>query len=284
LGLLAIVAIVSSLAGCPTPRDPKKAQTRLELAKDLLAKGQDQAAEAEIKKAIAFDPRNEESHLVYGLIYVTRAARDVELMERKNCLEGAEKDALKEKVDEAMRRADEHFARATELAPDYGEAWMNRGVVAIHFGDWERAVEHLNQALAHAARLTSEALARTNLGWALYKNQDFTHATTELLQATQLVPNLCIAHYRLAQVYFDRERYEDALAQLQPFASGPGGEAPKCQPVLEALNLGGQASLRVNDIDGALPWFQRCVEVAEASCIARHCMKMLDGLGAGASP
>jgi len=281
LGLLVITLISVSLTACPVTRDPKRAQTRVDLAKDLLVKGQDQQAESELKKAIAFDPRNEEAQLVYGLVYVTRAARDVDLMERKNCLDGSERDTLKAQVDESMHAAGEHFKRATELAPDYGEAWMNRGVVAMHFGDWDQATKYLRESLAQAARLTSEALARANLGWALYKQEDFPHATTELLQATQLVPNLCLARYRLAQVYFDRERFEAALEELAVFAPGEGETPPLCQPVLEALNLGGQASLRLNDIEGAIPWFQRCIEAAKDSCIAQHCSKMLDELGAG---
>lgn len=273
------IATFSLLASaCPSARDPERSRTRVDLAKDLLSKGQDVAAETELKKALALDPKNEEAHLVYGVLYVTRAARDTDLVEHQNCLAGAEEDTLRKQIDEAMKNADRHFARATELAPDYGEAWMNRAVVDMHFGDWDKAVDHLNQALANAARLSSEALARTNLGWAEFQKKDYAHATTELLQATQLVPNFCLAHYRLAAVFFDRERYDEALTELAPF-SPQGDKATACAPVLEAYYLGGQVSLRTHDIEGAVPWFQRCIEAAPRSCMAKQCKMALEELG-----
>jgi Tfp pilus assembly protein PilF len=267
--------------GCPAPRDLQRSQTHVDLAKDLLGKGQDTAAETELKKAIAFDRRNEEAFLVYGLVYLIRAAHTENLIERENCLGGAEADGLRKDSDEYMRVAEQHFERATTLAPDYGEAWMDRAVVAMHFRDWDRAIELCKRALENASRLQSEALARTNLGWALHQKKEFARATTELLQAVQLTPNLCLAHFRLARVLFDRERFEEASDELSPFAPLTTGEHAPCAPVLEALYLGGQASLRNHDIQAAVPWFQQCIEAAPRSCMAKQCEAALSELGAG---
>jgi Tfp pilus assembly protein PilF len=273
-------------AGCPAPRDLQRSQTHVDLAKDLLGKGQDTAAESELKKAIVFDGQNEEAYLVFGLVYLLRAAHTENLVERENCLGGAEADGLRKDSDEFMRTAAQHFEHATKLAPDYGEAWMDRAVVAMHFRDWDRAVEFCKRALENAARLQSEALARTNLGWSLHQKKDSARATTELLQAVQLTPNLCLAHFRLARVFFDRDRFEEAAAELSPFQpqASDGAEAAKpaaCAPVLEALYLGGQASLRNHDIQAAVPWFQQCIEAAPRSCVARQCETALSELGAG---
>ena len=276
--------------GCPAPRDLQRSQTHVDLAKDLLGKGQDTAAESELKKAIAFDARNEEAFLVYGLVHLIRAAHTENLVERENCLGGAEADGLRKDADAAMRLAARHFETATGLAPDYGEAWLNRAVVAMHFDDWDRAIDFCRKSLENAGRLQSEALARTNLGWALHQKKDTARATTELLQAVQLTPNLCLARFRLARVLFDRDRFEEASAELASFAPvsvAPlgGGEAapvrPACAPVLEALYLGGQASLRSHDLQAAVPWFQQCIEAAPRSCMAKQCETALSELGAG---
>ena len=275
--------------GCPVPRDVRRSQTHIDLAKDLLGKGQDTAAESELKKAITFDGENEEAFLLYGLVYLIRAAHTENLIERENCLGGAEADTLRHDSDVAMRTAARHFEHATALAPDYGEAWMNRAVVAMHFGDWDRAIDYCRKSLENAARLQSEALARTNLGWALHHKKDTARATTELLQAVQLTPNLCLAHFRLARVLYDRDRFEEASAELAPFAptlpdeggAGTGAAQAACAPVLEALYLGGQASLRNHDIQAAVPWFQQCIEAAPRSCVAKQCETALSELGAG---
>jgi Tfp pilus assembly protein PilF len=274
-------------AGCPAPRDMQRSQTHVDLAKDLLGKGQDTAAESELKKAVVFDGQNEEAFLVLGLVYLLRAAHTENLVERENCLDGAEAAGLRKDSDEFMRTAAKHFEHATRLAPDYGEAWMDRAVVSMHFRDWDLAVDFCRRALENAARLQSEALARTNLGWALHQKKDTARATTELLQAMQLTPNLCLAHFRLARVFFDRDRFEEAAAELQPFQptsvsdAGEPGKPAACAPVLEALYLGGQASLRSHDISAAVPWFQQCIEAAPRSCVAKQCESALSELGAG---
>jgi type IV pilus assembly protein PilF len=173
-----------------------------------------------------------------------------------------------------------HFGQAVKLAPDYGEAWMNWGVVALHDAQWDKAVEYSTKALANGARLVSEPLARTNLGWAYYKDGDLSHATTELLQALQLEPNYCLARYRLAQVYFDRERFDEAAELLTVYQAAEQGKPPLCaRPVLEALYLGGQNSLRNHDIESAVQWFQQCIEAAPRSCVAHQCEKALGELG-----
>jgi len=287
--ILAMMLSTGSVAwlasGCPAPRNLQRSQTHVDLAKDLLGKGQDTAAESELKKAIAFDARNEEAFLVFGLVYLIRAAHTENLVERENCLTGEEAAGLRKDSDAFMRTAAKHFEHATSLAPDYGEAWLNRGVVSMHFGDWDRAIGFCRKALENAGRLQSEALARTNLGWALHQQKDSARATTELLQAEQLTPNLCLVHFRLARVLFDRERFEEASAELAPFAPAEADDGSMnralCAPVLEALYLGGQASLRNHDLQGAVPWFQQCIEAAPRSCLAKQCETALSELGAG---
>jgi tetratricopeptide (TPR) repeat protein len=123
-----------------------------------------------------------------------------------------------------------------------------------------------------------------NLGWALHHRKASARATTELLQAVQETPNLCVARYRLARVLFDRERFDEAGEQLAWFSPvvAEGASAPaacSAPPVLEALYLGGQTSLRNRDIEGAVPWFQRCIEAAPRSCVARQCEQALGELG-----
>jgi hypothetical protein len=87
--MIQAVALLT-LSACPPPRDHERSQTRVDLCKDLISKGEDIAAETECKKALAYDPQNEEAHNVYGIVWVVRAARNVDLVERAECLSGSE--------------------------------------------------------------------------------------------------------------------------------------------------------------------------------------------------
>src|SRR5262245_32057523 len=158
--------------GCAGTRDVVRAQNRLDLAKDLLSKGELQAAEGEAKTALELDPRSEEAHNLLGLVALSRARQNAQLTERSDCLSASDASALRAESDDYMRAAAAHFEKATDLAADYGEAWENRGVVAMYFHDWDRAIDLEKKALTHIGRLDSSQLARANLGWAYFQKQD----------------------------------------------------------------------------------------------------------------
>jgi hypothetical protein len=171
-----------------------------------------------------------------------------------------------------MRTAGAHFERATSIAPDYGEAWANRAVVAMYFHDWDRAIELGKQALGHLERLESPALVHANLGWAYHQKQDHAMAVTELLQANQGAQYFCLGKYRLASVYFARKEYDRTADVLAPLFA----DERLCPPLQEAQYLGGQAFLRLRDRDAAARAFSSCVAIAPRSCQARECRKALE--------
>jgi tetratricopeptide (TPR) repeat protein len=259
------------VTGCGTTRDSVRAQSRLELAKDLLYKGEIPGAEAEVRKALALDARSDEAHNVLGLIFVSRARANQQLMEKADCLSREDAAALRGESDEHMRAAEKEFEAATEISPEYGEAWENRGVVAMYFHDWDRAIELELKALANLERLDSAPLARANLGWAYFQKRDFVHAITELLQANQGRQYFCLGKFRLASVHFARKEWQDAADSLAPMFK----DDKLCPPLQEAQYLGGQTFLRLHDRDAATRAFTSCVEMAPKSCQARDCQKAL---------
>jgi tetratricopeptide (TPR) repeat protein len=174
-----------------------------------------------------------------------------------------------------MKTAGEEFAKAIEMAPDYGEAWENRAVVAIYFHQWDQAIEYEQRALANLARLDSSELARANLGWAYYGKQDLVHAQTELLQANQGPRYFCLGQYRLASVYFARNDFEQTAAALKPTLT----DDKLCPPMQEARYLGGEALARLHDHEAAARAFNECVAMAPRSCQARECKKALAEVG-----
>jgi Tfp pilus assembly protein PilF len=260
------------MTGCGSARDTTKAETRLDLARDLLARGEVSGAEAEAKKALGYDSRSEEAHNLLGLVRLLRAQQNNQLAEKADCLKGSDAEALRLQSDQEMHAAEGSFRKAVELAPDYGEAWNNRAVVAMYFHDWEKAADFEQKALEHLERLENPPLARANLGWAYYQKQDFVHAVTELLQANQQVTRFfCLGKYRLAEVYFARKEFEQAAEAVRPMLDDP----KLCPPLQEAAYVGAQSFIRLHDLGTAKKALQACVDMAPKSCQARECRKAL---------
>jgi tetratricopeptide (TPR) repeat protein len=268
---VSLAAASSTVTSCGGTRDVVRAQNRLDIARDLLGKGETVGAESEAKRALDHDPRSEEAENLLGLVHVLRAQQGTALIEKADCLSADDAAALRATADEHMRTAGKHFARASELAPDYGEAWANRAVVAMHFHDWDTAIEHGKRALGHLERLESAALTHANLGWAYHQKQDYVLAITELLQANQGPQYFCLGKYRLASVYFARKEFDKTAEALAPIFA----DASLCPPLQEAQYLGGQAYLRLRNHDAAQKAFSACVAMAPKSCQALECKKAL---------
>jgi Tfp pilus assembly protein PilF len=256
------------LTGCPpanTEESAKKSNDRLLIAKDFLKKGEFEAAESESDKAIAYQETNEEAFLVRGLTKYLRAVQDEQLLEIDDCLTGIDAEVLRKKLDGFLVAADTDFAKAADLAPDYGEAWADRGLVATLQGDGEKAVEYLTHALQDPARLGDIGIARSNLGWAYFKKGDVVQAAAELLQATQYHPHLCVPTYRLGRVYFERKEWEKAAEQFQDVS-----DQPACRSQESSLYLM-KTRIEQGLTDEARAARDACLAMSPKSCVAAQC-------------
>jgi Tfp pilus assembly protein PilF len=267
-------------ATCGTRRDTPRSRNRVDLAKDYLGKGELEAAETEVKKAVGFDAENEDAYNVWGLIYVVRANNATNLYQVHDCIEGVERDALASEADDNMRLAAEKFDQAIKLGADFGEAYQNRAVVAMHFKDWDRAIELERQALGYPERLDPRSIqvARANLGWAQFQKGNAVQAVKELLQAS--TPNsggyFFLGNYRLAEIFYRNEELDRAAERLRPLIEDP--EVAKQNPIVEAQFLAGMVYLRKQDHETARKLFEKCKEMAPKSCQARQCEKALAGV------
>jgi Tfp pilus assembly protein PilF len=276
-GFLAILsaACLASCAGA-SPRDAAKSATRLDLAKDFLRKRQLEAAEAECGRALALHPANEEAHVVRGLVHVVRAFDALRTLEIDACLTGLDAEAMQRDLEANLVKANTDFAKAAKLAPDYGEAWSNRGVVHNLLEEYGVAEQHFRRALENPMRLSSPGLTRAHLGWALFHQKRDVEAAKELRQAVQFQPNMCVATYRLARVYFAREEWEKA-AELFQTAS----EDPSCGSQEAALYLM-KTRMHQGLIDDARRARDACLRMSPRSCIASQCRA--DGGALGTAP
>lgn len=264
--------------GCGRPvRDMKKSDTRLDLAKDFLRKGQLEAADTEAKKALDFHAGNADAHYVLGLVDLLRSRANHQLLEIDQCLTGVDAEALAAEKDRFLTASDKHFSDACKLDSELGEAWANRGITATLLGRYDDAISHLQHALGYPARLRNIALVRANLGWAFFHKGDFVAAAKELLQAVQFQPGMCVATYRLGRVYFARKEWEKALQKFRE-VTGP----LKC-PIQDAHLYMMKTYLELGAVDELSGARTACVQMAPQSCIALKCQTVSPSAGAAGS-
>ncbi|HEX4419975.1 MAG TPA: tetratricopeptide repeat protein [Kofleriaceae bacterium] len=263
LGLLVILAVV----GCQQrdEHDLAKSSNRLDLAKDFLRKHQLEAAETECNRALAFNPANDEAYNLRGLIAMVRAFDTQRTLEVESCLTGVDAEVTQRDLDADLHKADADFATAAKIAPEYGEAWSNRGVVHNLLEDYTTAADYLSHALGNPIRLDSPGLTRAHLGWALFHETKYVDAAKELRQAVQFQPNMCVATYRLARVYFAREEWEKAAELFQTTSDDPACGSQEASLYLMKTRM--QQGL----VDDARRARDACLKISPKSCIAAQC-------------
>ena len=103
LGLLLGASAMAS--GCGSTRDTVRSQNRIDLAKDLLNRADTTQAEVEIKRALAYDDRNEEAHNLYGLIEVVKGQQAMAIVETSDCVDGGDAASIRGEADAHLRQA-----------------------------------------------------------------------------------------------------------------------------------------------------------------------------------
>jgi type IV pilus assembly protein PilF len=280
VGWIAVVGLTLT-AGCPRPTtesDLGKSAARVDLAKDFLRKHELEAADAEAERALALSHRNEEAYLVHGLVSLVRASDGLRLVEVESCLTGVDAESLQRDIDENLLKAEKDFRKATELAPDFGEAWSNLGVVKTLLDDSKSAVDFLTHALENPSRLLNPGLTRAHLGWARFHAGDLPSAAKELRQALQFQPGMCVANYRLGRVYFEREEWEKAAEQFQLVS-----DAADCGSQ-EAKYFLMKSRTQQGLLEDARVAMEACIRLAPKSCYAQRCQNEGGSFGAGGHP
>jgi len=259
-----------------TEHDAAKSATRLDLAKDFLRKHQLEAAETETNRALAFNPSNEEAFVVRGLVNMVRAIDTIRTLEIDSCLTGVDAEITQRDLDDHLQKADEDFVRATEVTPDYGEGWADRGIVHNLQEDYAGAASYFERALDNPMRLDSPSLTRAHLGWSFFHQHKLVEAAKELRQAVQFQPNMCVATYRLARVYFAREEWEKAAELFQTVSDDPSCGSQEASLYLMKTRM--QQGL----VDDARRARDACLKLSPRSCVASKCRA--DGGALGAAP
>lgn len=244
--------------------DAEASEKRYLLAADYFNKNLIPPAMEEAVKAVGLNPENADAHNLLGILYLRKAVEGEELATRSQCLRGAELILEKQNSDKEFKKAEKEFNEAVRLRPDFSEAHNNIAVVAQHFGRFDEALTSAEKALTNITYREPWA-ANGNLGLAYIAKGDLDRAAVALRKALFDQPKFCVGHFRLAQVYKQQGELDRAREELDLVF------AEKTCPIQEAYQLGGLIALKLGDRDRARELFQRCVDLAPRSCLARQC-------------
>jgi len=266
IGLLGTFSAGLALSGCAArvKKDTDQSQIRFQLAADYFRNHRSEAALDELQRALELDAENADAFNLLGLISLQQGAEYVAQVETESCLTGDDAASVLRDASAKFREAEQKLRRATELRPQFSEAWNNLAVAALQLQDYELAVTAARNALKDVTYGQPE-IARANLGWALFLNKDVQGAWKELHEAVAHAPGFCVGRYRLAKVYVERGEYDRAGDELDAILV-----KDQC-PIQEAYLLAGMVAQRRREPAKARGAFDRCAKLAPRSCLAGEC-------------
>lgn len=252
---------IACLAGCgPQVSDAERRQamTRTQLATSMLMEGEFASALREARRAIELDPECVDCRLVLGTIYAARSEFD---------------------------RAETELRQVLERDPHNAYAMNTLATVYMNLGRPAEA-EPMARGAAEDEDFDGRHLAFYNLGWALLEQGNQSEALEAFGQSLRESPQMCLARFRVGEIYVRQGRFDDAIAQLEqalgvePAEGGgtpPDEQPPTCRDMPETHQVLGLALLGAGRDDEARHSFGRCAELAaEGSDIRRACADRLE--------
>jgi tetratricopeptide (TPR) repeat protein len=197
---------------------PTSISPALEDAVTALARGDLPAALTAASEACHDDPNRPETHYVYGQAWLAMAE---------------------------PARAEQAFAAAIRLKPDWADAWINYGIARYRQGAIEEAKTAMRQALA---RSPGHPVAAANLGAFMRVSGESAGAEHLLRETIAREPANAGARLNLAADLLQEERPQDVLAlfdEADPPKDDPGVVRHwRLQQALALLQLGRGAEAR----------------------------------------
>lgn len=240
----------------------KQAEAASNLASELLAKKQVDAAIVELKKAIELDSKFFPAHFNLGIALRDKKEFVGSIAAFRKALELNPKFARTyNEMGIAMRLnkdpdgAIAQYRKAIEIAPTFAPAYHNLGPALVDKKDIEGAIAAYRKAIEIDPR---NAQTHVNLGNALYRYlvpKDVDGAIAALRKAIELDAKHARAHFNLGIVYYEQNRFADAITPLKK-----GIELAPNEPI--QLNLLGGCLEREKRLPEAIAAFQKAIQIA----------------------
>lgn len=146
----------------------------------------------------------------------------------------------------------EAYNKALDLNPDYYEAMINRGRVLIDLERYLEAVADFTRALTYGEIY----LAYSGRADAYYELGMFENARKDYEESIGLFPYESYPYCRLAPVYFELSRYEDAIAAV----ANAVAQDPSCGQDQKLLEIQARSHYALGEYLAAIDFMNRSLE------------------------
>ena len=245
----AAILALSLIQGCVTttpsvnPVQPEQAALRnLDLGVAYMRQGRPDLALSSLREALEFNPRLAPAHSSIALVY--------------------------EQLDDP-EAAEEHYARATQLAPNDGAAANSYAVFLCRADRWQEAERFFRRA-ADSSSYGTPAVALTNAGVCARTAGDLADAERYFREALERDAVAADALYHMADLTFQTEDYLSSRAFTQRYlASTASNPAVLLICVQVERRLGADAAAQ-RCADQLRSGFPNSAEVARLEALERN--------------
>lgn len=181
--LIYIVIFLSILTSCTTTkRDDKRAALYHQIGADYLESNNYPEALTNLLKADEHAPNNPVIMNSLGMLYFAQHKYDMAVA---------------------------YLEKAIQKQPQYSEARNNLGRVYIAQGLYDKAITEINKVIRDLV-YTAPEKAKTNLGLAYLRKDQYQLARTQFLEAIKLNKNYCYAYGYYGQTLLKLKEYDNA--------------------------------------------------------------------------
>ena len=151
---------------------------------------------------------------------------------------------------EELNNAIREFGQAIVLAPDFADAYFNRGNAYYKDKDYDHAIVDYTDAIKIDPKYAD---AYNNRGNAYADKKDYDRAIADYTQTIKLNPNRAITYNNRASVYHKKKDYDRAIADFNQII--------KLDPRVDTYNNRGLVYLDKGDYDRAIADFNQIIKL-----------------------
>ena len=267
LPFLLIAVAVTHSTGCsskkgdsPGAQSPERqSDAEVDLAMDLMRKGQPRAALDHAQKAVAFNEDNEKAQYIAAGIYLSFCSTNRGL-DAPDC---------------NLAQADKYLRASLKANAQFRDAINALGQVLILEKKYKEAITVL-EPLTKDAAYAHPYFAWGNLGWAQVQDGQVDAGIVSLKNAVA-EPRFCVGYYHLGLAY---EKKNDLTGAEDALTSAVSVADPSCENLQDAWEARGKVRLRLGKNAEARQDFEKCRDISIETTTGKACLQKVGPLPA----
>jgi Tfp pilus assembly protein PilF len=257
--LAATALVACSAAPSSSPDAVQQSLGEYDLAREALQRGRLREALEHVQKALELDEENGDAAYLGAITLLAFCAKAEDPATSSDC---------------HLQEAEEYARQALDVRPEMRDAKNTLGVILVHRGRYDEAVEVL-KPLANDILYASPENAWGNLGWAYLLRGNVDESIDALRRAVAAQPLFCVGQYRLGLAY--EKKGEPALAR-EALTKALETKHPECQKLQEAYEARGRVAVKLGVANEARVDYERCRDVAATTKVGQRCAAQLRSL------